>query len=106
AAATILPRHVLGGPGQTAPSEKLNIAIVGAGGQGMSNAEELTSQNIVALVDVDFGYVDKALFNRMRDRATQSKEEQDKLDKLQSAYQAAKRYTDFRELLAQQKDLD
>ena len=34
AAITIVPRHVLGGPGHTPPSEKLNIAGVGVGGQG------------------------------------------------------------------------
>ena len=33
--ATILPRHVLGGPGYRAPSDTLNLAIVGAGGQGI-----------------------------------------------------------------------
>ncbi len=33
----IVPRHVLGGPGYTAPSEKLNIAGVGIGGMGGSN---------------------------------------------------------------------
>ena len=30
---TIVPRHVLGGPGYTAPSDKLNVAGVGVGGQ-------------------------------------------------------------------------
>ncbi|MGD0129727.1 MAG: hypothetical protein ABSF46_30765, partial [Terriglobia bacterium] len=30
----LLPRHVLGGRGYTAPSEKLNIAGVGVGGMG------------------------------------------------------------------------
>ena len=34
AAFTIVPRHVLGGPGQVPPSEKLNIAGIGVGGQG------------------------------------------------------------------------
>jgi len=34
AAIAIVPRHVLGGPGQTPPSEKLNLAGVGIGGQG------------------------------------------------------------------------
>lgn len=37
AAFTIVPRHVLGGPGDKAPSEKLNIAGVGIGGMGKSN---------------------------------------------------------------------
>ncbi len=30
----IVPRHALGGGGQTPPSEKLNIAGIGVGGQG------------------------------------------------------------------------
>ena len=30
----IIPRHVLGAPGQPPPSEKLNIGCVGIGGQG------------------------------------------------------------------------
>ena len=34
---TIVPRHVLGGQGVTAPSDKLNIAAVGVGGMGKNN---------------------------------------------------------------------
>ncbi len=30
----IVPRHVLGGPGYVAPSDMLNVALVGAGGRG------------------------------------------------------------------------
>ena len=37
AAFTIVPRHVLGGPGHTPPSEKLNVAGVGVGGMGVGN---------------------------------------------------------------------
>ena len=37
----IVPRHVLGGPGFQAPSDTLNIAIVGFGGMGSGNAEVL-----------------------------------------------------------------
>jgi len=40
-AATIVPRHVLGGPGQVAPSDRVNVALVGAGGRGLENAREL-----------------------------------------------------------------
>src|SRR6476646_2818876 len=32
---TIVPRHVLGGPGFIAPSDKLNIAYIGCGTQGL-----------------------------------------------------------------------
>ena len=31
--ATIVPRHVLGGPNHIAPSDKVNVAIVGVGGR-------------------------------------------------------------------------
>ena len=53
----IVPRHVLGGVGYQAPSDTLNIAIVGAGGRGNDNAQELGTENIVAVCDVDFDLV-------------------------------------------------
>ncbi len=56
---TIVPRHVLGGTGYQAPSDTFNVAGVGVGGMGRSNLTALASQNIVALCDVDFGYVDR-----------------------------------------------
>ncbi len=34
-------------------NEKLNVALIGAGGRGAQNLAELTSENIVALCDVD-----------------------------------------------------
>lgn len=48
----ILPRHVLG-RGYKAPSDKLNIAFVGCGGQGRHHIETLKGENIVAFCDVD-----------------------------------------------------
>ena len=41
AAFTIVPRHVLGGQKFVAPSDKVNVAIIGAGGQGRTNARAL-----------------------------------------------------------------
>jgi hypothetical protein len=35
AAVSIIPRHVLGGPGQVAPSEKVRLAYIGCGTQGL-----------------------------------------------------------------------
>jgi predicted dehydrogenase len=84
AAFTIVPRHVLGGPGQTPPSEKLNIAGIGFGGMGKVNLKALESQNIVALCDVDHAYAAK-VFER---------------------YPSAKVYRDHRVMLEQQKDID
>ncbi|HCV80713.1 MAG TPA: oxidoreductase, partial [Zunongwangia profunda] len=34
---SIIPRHVLGGPGFTAPSDKLVVAGIGVGGKGQSD---------------------------------------------------------------------
>ena len=51
----IVPRSVLG-QGQTPPSERLNLAWVGAGGQGggLLGDPALAGQNVVALCDVDW----------------------------------------------------
>jgi hypothetical protein len=53
AAFTIVPRHALGGSGNVSPSDKLNIACIGVGGQGANDIFNLSSENIVALCDVD-----------------------------------------------------
>lgn len=53
---TILPRYVLGGPGQVAPSDKVNVAIIGSGGQGTHNMRQLLQLDdaqIMAICDVN-----------------------------------------------------
>src|SRR6476620_8913450 len=60
AGVVIVPRHVLG-RGMQAPSDTVNVAIVGIGGMGGSNARALMSQNIVAICDVDDAYSNKKL---------------------------------------------
>jgi len=85
AAFTIIPSYVLGQNGQTPPSEKLNIAGVGVGGMGHSNINALSSQNIVALCDVDSEKAAKAF----------------------SEYPKAKQYKDFRVMLEKEgKNID
>ncbi len=81
---TIVPRHVLGGAGHTPPSEKLNIAGVGVGGQGVDDLSEMESENIVALCDVDDNYAAKTY----------------------NTYPKAKRYRDYRVMLEKQKDIE
>lgn len=80
----IVPRHVLG-RGFIAPSDKLNIAGIGAGGKGTSDLSSFAKSpnvNIVALVDVD-------------DRqAVKSREN----------FPKANYYKDFREMLAKEKN--
>ena len=51
---TVLPRYALGGTGFVAPSATVNVAIVGCGGQGRTNARSLFGQNdarIIAIAD-------------------------------------------------------
>jgi predicted dehydrogenase len=74
---SIAPAHVLGGPGKTPPSDKLNIAAIGAGGRAADVINGVMSENIVALADVD----------DRRAAATYEK------------FPAAKRYRDYRQML-------
>lgn len=58
AAFTIVPRHVLGGAGYTPPSDKINLAVVGLGRQGMfvmMNLLQLPEIQVVAVCDVNQG---------------------------------------------------
>ena len=93
------------GPATWPPSETVNVAVVGCGGQGASDAAEIVDggQNLVALADVDFGYVDAAMAGRGRGRNGQPNPS---AVKLQEAYGKAKRYADFRKMLEEQKDID
>src|SRR5262245_12977924 len=54
AAAPLLPRHVLGRAGFVAPSDKVYVAIIGAGGQGRTNARALFQEadcQVIAIAD-------------------------------------------------------
>ena len=84
---TIVPRHVLGGPGQTPPSERLNVAGIGAGGMGGGDIATFSKlgANFVALCDVDETRA-AGTFN---------------------AHPQARRYKDFREMLDKEaKNID
>jgi hypothetical protein len=80
----IVPRHVLG-RGYVAPSDKLNIAGIGAGGKGESDLAEFAKSpnvNIVAMCDVD-------------DRAAAKSRER---------FPKANYYKDFRKMLQAEKN--
>src|SRR6185295_888491 len=64
----IVPRHVLGGVGYQAPSDTLNVAVIGFGGQGCENAMALAAtENIVAIADVDFAFAEKNMRDKLVD---------------------------------------
>lgn len=86
----IVPRFVLGGNGYTAPSDKLSIASIGCGGKGSSDISHASvngRENVVALCDIhptgDHGVIN-----------------------IRKRFPKAKFYTDFRELLSEEKGLD
>jgi len=90
AAATIsiVPRNVLGGPGFTAPSDKLNIACIGVTGKGFSDILSIASENVVALCDVD----DSKMIDFCSRAARRSEDAKVWLDK-------TRKYRDFRRML-------
>jgi predicted dehydrogenase len=49
----VVPRHVLGGTSDQAPSDKLRIACVGVGGMGKNYLAGCKDEEIVALCDLD-----------------------------------------------------
>jgi predicted dehydrogenase len=49
----IIPSTALGREGNRSPSDKLNIAGIGVGGKGSSDIRDVSTENIVALCDVD-----------------------------------------------------
>jgi predicted dehydrogenase len=84
AAFTIVPRQVLGGAGNVPPSEKLSIAAIGIGGRGAGDLDECRSENIVALCDVDEQHAGPVF----------------------KKYPNARKWTDFRKMLDEQKEID
>jgi predicted dehydrogenase len=102
--ALIVPRHVLGGVGYRAPSDTVNIAVIGMGQQGTENMESLVDHaNLVAVCDVDFGFVGRTV---LRKRTNNDGEVRPQGEKLVEQFTTAARYTDFREMLEKQRDID
>tara|TARA_R110002096_G_scaffold47312_4_gene126268 strand:+ start:691 stop:1044 length:354 start_codon:yes stop_codon:yes gene_type:complete len=50
---SIVPRFVLGGVGHVPPSDLLNLGCVGVGGKGVVDVKGVSSENTIALCDVD-----------------------------------------------------
>ncbi len=49
---TLVPRHVLGGPGYVAPSDKITMAYIGCGTQGISEMLSMVAMPDVQIVAV------------------------------------------------------
>jgi len=133
-ALTLVPRHVLGGPGHVAPSDKITLAYIGCGTQGTREMLRLIAAPEVQIVAVcdpvkdGTNYVDWSQTG-IRDSVRKALElpnwgegvsgiraGRDMAKEIIETYYAKKResekfkgvaaYADFRELLEKEKDLD
>jgi predicted dehydrogenase len=109
AAFTIVPRHVLGGAKFVPPSEKVNVAIIGCGGQGMTNVRALTAQadaQIIAVADPAEHQDLRAFYYRYESgRLVVKKTVQDHYAAKTPNFKVND-YEDFRVMLEKEKDID
>ncbi|MCX7048087.1 MAG: Gfo/Idh/MocA family oxidoreductase [Candidatus Sumerlaeota bacterium] len=117
AALTVLPRHVLGGPGNIAPSAKTTLAGIGVGGQGMQNIAaflDIPEIQVVAVCDVNKEsgeYLSWNWSNGKEQRGCGREPGRKAVDGFYAAqqpsgkYRGCRAYTDYRELL-EKEDVD
>jgi predicted dehydrogenase len=132
---TIVPRHVLGGVGYVPPSEKITLAYIGTGTQGLREIPELLAQSEIQVVAVcdpckeSVGYRDwsrDGLLGDLRNRLGKSdwlSGTEDRIPggrdvgkafveawyankKSGDSYRGCSAYADVRVLLDKEKDLD
>jgi len=131
---TLVPRHVLGGAGRVAPSERLTLAHIGMGTQGFNELGGLLGEagiQIVAVCDpntdssdyVEWGkgstrnrirkYMDNPTWRQNDDGCPGGREVGRQVVDTYYAnhrggqgYEACAAYADFRELLEKERDLD
>lgn len=134
AAFTIVPRHVLGGQGITAPSDKINLAYIGVGTQGLRELLPLLAAPEIQVVSVcdpskdAVAYRDwsqEGLLNGIRrvlgkpewsagagripggrEVAKNIVETYYGANRTGGGFKGCSSYADFRELLAREKDVD
>src|SRR5262245_15959154 len=107
--ATLVPRHVLGGRRFVPPSDKVNIALIGAGGQGRSNARELfklPDAQIVAVADPAESFSLDAFYYKGRGGRGPVQEEIEKHYAAKTPNSRCAAYEDFRFMLEKEKAID
>jgi hypothetical protein len=133
-ALTVVPRHVLGGPGYVAPSDKITLGYIGCGTQGMREMTSLIANpalQIVAVCDPNkytTDYVDWSLNSVRnsirtalgdnswgegikgipggRDLGQEFVQKYYGKSKDSGTYKGCSSYEDYRELLEKEKDLN
>ena len=133
-ALTVVPGRIIGGPGHVAPSDKLNIGYIGCGTQGLAEMASLITNPALQIVSVcdpnkfTTDYVDWSI-NRVRDSLRKALDDPSwgsgykgipggrdiGQEFVQKYYAKAKNmgtfkgctsYSDYRELLEKEKDID
>lgn len=112
ASVMIVPRYVLGGPGYIAPSDKINVAIIGSGGQGIFDMDHLIKfpelQYIAAADPMAEWDYSEFYFGGMAGRVEAKRriEEYYANQKDLSSYKGCNIYEDFREMLDRETGID
>ena len=134
AAFTIVPRSVLGGPGYTAPSDMVNLAGIGVGSQGGGDIQNIATPDVpikrtfdnmmnLMLIQPYAGIQPPKREMKMSDNPIQMGDANKKSFKyaniyalcdvdqnyaghIFAGYPKAKKYTDFREMIDKEKEID
>jgi predicted dehydrogenase len=121
AAFTLLPSGAHARPRRISANDRVNVATIGCGGMGRANMHALAGMNLVAMCDVDWAYVDTRFADIPKQMENAQKRAQDAADPVQreralqqvkdwQALQAqipkSKRFTDYREMLDKQKNIE
>jgi predicted dehydrogenase len=106
---SLVPRHVLGGQKFVAPSDKINIAIVGCGGQGRTNLRslyKLADVQIIAVADPIESYSLDAFYYRGKAGRLPVKEEIERYYEAKGLNSKVADFEDFRLMLEKEKPID
>lgn len=105
----IVPRHVMGGPNYIPPSDKVNIAIIGAGGQGRVNLRRLfehADAQVMALADpAEYFSLEQFYYGGVGGRKALKQEIEQHYSGATPNFKCAE-YVDFREMLDREKEID
>ena len=109
AAISLVPRHVLGGPRFVPPSEQVNVAIIGAGGQGRTNTRALLAEpaaRVIAVCDPnEQADYDRFYYKGVAGRKPVKAEVEKHYGEKTPGFRCAE-YEDFRVMLEKEKAVD
>lgn len=106
---TVLPRYVFGGEGFAPPSEKLNVAVIGAGSQGITDMKallECSGAQVIAICDVAEKTITRRESESGRVPALRIVNEFYSGKNRTKEYPGCKQFVDFRQMLDKEKNID